>query len=577
VLFLWKEGGFLYPVSDAFLQAVQENTRKYYWTGRITTKGKSVYEFGPEDIVRGSGSITSQCCGSTEMEIGTVYAAELDITLFLDVGRYSMEGALVEMFYHLRLPDGSYEEIPMGLFEVSEANRRMKTLEVKAYDLMVRFEDDFSDFESVGDCYDLMSLCAAACDVELAQSRDEIEAMQNGDLNLAIYEDNDIETYRDVLYYVAQILGGFFFIDRKGKLELKRFSAEPVFTVGQKLRYSSTVSDFVTRYTAVSSTNSLTETAEYYHLDPDNGLTMNLGENPLLQYGLDVSRESICKNILQAIQGIAYVPFSVETIGNPALDIGDVVKLTGGQMAADGELGCITSRILKIGGREKLTGVGKDPALSRAKSKNDKNLTGILNKVDANSIQMVLFTNAKELSLGTGKRVQAEQITFAVRNQTTVEFQGQIVVRAQADEEDSLSVCEAVFVFDREEITVHHPVETWVDGKHILSLYYPLEEVVADQVHDLRVYLTMSCGSGTVEIGDAIGCVRGFGLASAGVEWDGTITIEETMDGVSFSDAMEIAGIRETIVFSNDRPQVVGTTEGISFVAMPIGTMADFE
>ena len=27
----------MYPVSKAFLQAVQENTRHYYWTGRITT------------------------------------------------------------------------------------------------------------------------------------------------------------------------------------------------------------------------------------------------------------------------------------------------------------------------------------------------------------------------------------------------------------------------------------------------------------------------------------------------------------------------------------------------------------
>ena len=31
-----EEGGHLYPVSNAFLDAVKANTRKYYWTGRIT-------------------------------------------------------------------------------------------------------------------------------------------------------------------------------------------------------------------------------------------------------------------------------------------------------------------------------------------------------------------------------------------------------------------------------------------------------------------------------------------------------------------------------------------------------------
>ena len=28
----------MYPVSEEFLTAVQENTRNFYWTGRITTK-----------------------------------------------------------------------------------------------------------------------------------------------------------------------------------------------------------------------------------------------------------------------------------------------------------------------------------------------------------------------------------------------------------------------------------------------------------------------------------------------------------------------------------------------------------
>lgn len=46
-------------MSEAFLQAVQENTRRYYWTGKITTKKGIVYEFGADDIVKGSGYISS--------------------------------------------------------------------------------------------------------------------------------------------------------------------------------------------------------------------------------------------------------------------------------------------------------------------------------------------------------------------------------------------------------------------------------------------------------------------------------------------------------------------------------------
>lgn len=70
-----REVLLLYPVSEAFQQTVQENTRRFFWTGRITTKSGLVHAFGNEDIVKGSGYISSQCCGSTEIEIGTVYVS----------------------------------------------------------------------------------------------------------------------------------------------------------------------------------------------------------------------------------------------------------------------------------------------------------------------------------------------------------------------------------------------------------------------------------------------------------------------------------------------------------------------
>lgn len=54
----------MYLVSEAFLQVVQEKTRRYHWNGRITTKKSDVYEFGADDIVKGSGYISGQCCGN---------------------------------------------------------------------------------------------------------------------------------------------------------------------------------------------------------------------------------------------------------------------------------------------------------------------------------------------------------------------------------------------------------------------------------------------------------------------------------------------------------------------------------
>ena len=77
--------------------------------------------------------------------------------------------------------------------------------------------------------------------------------------------------------------------------ELKKYGNQSVLTVERKHRFTSCFSDFITRYTAVSSTNLRTQIAEYYALDPDDGLTMNLGVNPLLQFGLDETRRQLAR------------------------------------------------------------------------------------------------------------------------------------------------------------------------------------------------------------------------------------------------------------------------------------------
>ncbi len=599
----------MYPVSEAFLQAVQGNTRKYYWTGKITTAAGAEYPFTQEDIVKGSGYITAQCCGNSEIELGAVYAAEMGISLFLDIDRYTLEDAEVELSYHLRLADGTYEAVPMGIFEVSEANRTVHVLELKAYDRMLRFDRAFNGFETIGTAYGMMALCSNACGVELAQSQAEIEALPNGSELLSIYPENDIETYRDVLYFTAQVLGGFFCINREGKLEFRQYGETPVMEILQKHRFSSSFSDFVTRYTAVSSTNLRTQTSEYYSLETDDGLTMNLGVNPLLQFGLEETRAELCRNILTALSTVNYVPFDSDTIGNPALDLGDVLTFSGGQADAQ-QITCVTSFTVKIGGRQSLKCVGKNPRLSQAKSKNDKNISGLLNQIEAGKIGIHTFTNASEYSIGETD-VRIISIEFASKEENYAQFFGQVVVdvEAQAVEksaqasgtivipfpspgsgtagndgtedgpsgtepeagdaedgadgeetpdisvdvslpvnwmEDGKAVCYVTFELNNAEILLHHPVETWHSGKHILSLYYPIENIVPNITNTFNVYLRMEDGSGSVEIGGCIASISGQAMAAAAA-WDGKIDIEETSVLFSVSGGLQARGFTEAV------------------------------
>ena len=422
----------MYPVSEAFLSAVQENTRKYEWSGKITTTKGTVYEFTSKDIVKGSGYIIRSCCGNSEIELGSVYASEMKVTLFLDVDRYSLEDAIVEIFYSLTLNDGTVETIPMGMFEISEANRHIKTIELVGYDYMLRFDKSAGDMTS-GYPYDFLTFACEKCKVELAHTKEEIEAMPNGTELLGIYQDGNIETYRDMIFYVAQVLGRVCQINREGKLELKAYGAEPVVTMEAKHRFSSSYSDFVTRYTAVYSTNEVDAISEYYCLESDDGLTMNLGVNPFLQYGLVSTREAVITNILNAISVINYVPFDSDTIGNPALEPMDVVKFTGGH-ADDDSISCITSVTYKINGKQTLKGVGKNPLLSSAKSKADKNIIGLLNQVETGKFVICAYENASELIVGE-EAIRIIDVTFAAIESTSALFIGNINCVVSAEDE----------------------------------------------------------------------------------------------------------------------------------------------
>ncbi|MDD4370433.1 MAG: hypothetical protein PHD56_05095 [Anaerostipes sp.] len=548
----------MYPVSQAFMDAIESNTRKYYWTGTIVTKNKKEYAFGNEDIVKGSGYITRQCCGSNEIELGTVYAAEMGITLFSDIDRYTLDEAEVRIYFHLVLPDGTEESIPMGVFEVSEANRHIKTLELKAYDYMLRFEKALKLTASGGTAYSFLLMASTECNVALAQSKAEIEAMPNGKETLGIYSDNDMESYRDLIFYVAQLLGCVCQINREGKLELIPYGISPVAEVTSRHRFDSSYSDFVTRYTAVSSTNLITEESEYYALDPDDALTLNLGVNPLLQFGLKTTRARLITNILNAIAVVDYVPFDSTTIGNPAFDPMDVLRFSGGH-ADEKQLSCITSITYKINGKHSLKCVGKNPKLAAAKSKNDKNITGLLNQIEAGKIVVYNFINASPFTIGSSN-TEIMAIAFTSKEETTATFLAEILFEVTndevertvhgtvptVDEEGTEGSKEIDFTFSEvgqseltvtykmndEEVKTFYPKKTCINGKHILTLFLPITQVIANSENTLAVYFKIAGGTLTIGESQIRATISGQGLVAGIGDWNGRISISETIDRV---------------------------------------------
>ena len=604
----------MYPAGSAYEQAVKENTRKYFWSGRIVTAAGDVHDFGPDDIVKGSGYVTRQCCGSAGIEIGSVYAAEMGITLFSGIDRYTLMGAVVSLDYHLRVNavpgaalmagqevhEGAvFQTIPLGLFEVAEVSRYAGSLSFKAYDYMLRFDREINKEEIkdlTGTAYDFMELCARRCGVQLAQARSGIEGLPNGDVLLEVYEGHDMATYRDILAHTAQVIGGYFVIDRNGRLELRRYGRTPVLTVEQKHRFRSSISDHVARYTAVSSTNMRTLVAEYQALDPDDGLTMNLGINPLIQFRSTELRRNVVRNILVGLQAAAYVPFESDTIGNPAIDMGDVIECTGGQAGAS-TLTCVTYCSIRIGGRQRIRCGGKNPRLAGAKSRNDKNISGLLAHVVRDRVGIFTFSNV-EVVRAANAEARILTIDFVAADADYAQFFAEVVVdvtapdvsrsavaagevvipAADAGTADDISVALSLpvswtdagsaqvrFIYEvnGEREAVHVPEETWRPGRHTILLYSPVMNVMRNCSNTFSLYMLCNGGAAEVGAGMCVGSITGQGMATTGA-WDGQISADETVEkfGIgcglqvrSFEDSEEMQLFEEMTASMADRMQ----------------------
>ena len=109
-------------------------------------------------------------------------------------------------------------------------------------------------------------------------------------------------------------------------------------------------------------------------------------------------------------------------------------------------------------------------------------------------------------------------------------------------------------------------METWHSGKHILSLYYPIENIVPNITNTFNVYLRMEDGSGSVGIGDCIASISGQAMVAAAA-WDGRIDIEET--AALFSVGGGLQGKSVTDVIAVETMELVQKSYSDTLTAKP--------
>lgn len=518
----------MYSVSDEYKAAMKQQVQRFRMTG---TAGD--LSFSDENILSGSFHLTNQCSDDTNVSIGSVYIGELKVTFMkMPFVRQTLDDMVVKPSLGLLLPAETYEDVPLGIFHVSEANWGESGVEITAYDNMARFEKTIQIDNGSKQIYDFLIAATNACGVPLGMEQTEVEALPNGTEEFSVYPENDMETWRDLIAWCAMTTGTFATINRDGALVLRLYSSEPVDTIDISHRFSGgKFSDFITRYTGLSIVNIADQATKYYGLMPDDGLTFNMGSNPLMQYGLAEVTERQRLAVLNAMQAISYVPMEVSMIGSPVYDLGDVLLFTGG-IAGDSSKSCITKYDWTYNGTYKATGVGQNPALVSAKSKVDKNIAGLLSTTNADSIYYYSYVNADEITIGDGNKGKIIDLKYATQKATYIEFHAEIKLRIDTTEVTTDSTVTntdgsvtVTYYMNGEEVKDYYPVETLQDGTHLLHLQY-IWKSTANLMGNFAAWISMAGASLYIEAGSARAYLVGQGLAGEGA-WDGSLSAED--------------------------------------------------
>lgn len=412
----------MYNTSESYKQAVKGNLLKSRIEGTITLQDDTVIPFTEKDIVPGSMSVNNKCVNSSSFNLGSVYIGELSLTLLKTVDRYALYNAGVKFSYYQALEDGREEKILMGVYHVYEPTRTKRMIALKCYDNMKKFDVSVAD-NTVGTPFEILSYMCGICGVEMEQTEEEISALCNGTQIFSVMADK-VDTYRDVLSYVASMIGCFATINREGKLLLVNFMTSPVAAISSKKRMQSTIADYQTYFCGVRARFIADQNLYPYSVTDDtitDGLVLDMGDIPIV-YGTEVVKKEMLQNILSVLKEIRYVPTDFSIPGDPSIELGDMITLEKVNSTEQSVNTIVTSFTWTYHSGHKIKSSGDNTRLYGVKTKEQKEIDYIESMVSEKDIITHSYTNASQIVLNSEKEKEIISFKYAATKDTRTVF-----------------------------------------------------------------------------------------------------------------------------------------------------------
>lgn len=358
----------MYNVSDTYRELIKAPVRYTGISGAARLRDGTIIHLTDDNIAAGSLSITQKMNGRGDFRPGGVYSGELSCALKGFAGKTSdLDGAAIRLAFILYhdsdMQAAKSETVPLGRFYVdgSSIKRRNDTVTLSAFDGMALF--DVEATERSGTLYELVCGACTAAGLSFGMTQTAFEALPNA-AQTAKINTARIQTERDLLMYVGMMTASFARISRSNELEFVPLTCErndggvivPVREIAGNIRFNTDFSDDTTCIAKLFTRRNgaaVYSTREISAGGSEKLAVMELNENPLLaELSDDVVAGVLNNELLQMYKCLNRV-FDSSFTGDPALEIGDYVRLRGGAIDTDRgyATGMITSQIWRYRGQ----------------------------------------------------------------------------------------------------------------------------------------------------------------------------------------------------------------------------------
>ena len=348
-------------------------------------------------------------------------------------------------------------------------------------------------------------------------------------------DDSQTISGKDCLNAICEINGVFGHIGRDNKFHYVSIETGSTYAIANSEQISVDFEEFTT---------GLIDAISVY--DSSGKVIAHVGSDfPTNLYdisGLFITTENIAglntalSNLYNKIHSISYRPFDGEFSGNPCYEVGDKISFT--------DKSSTISTVLLERRMKGIQGL-RDYFSAKGPENRDRNINS--NTYNRRSISEQIETIKQELEKETSKVYIIKNLSnivvpddntdlailtipFTIEHNDALVFDIEINLEVETTYEDggtssdyeeyNDAVGQISYFLDNEDLNIY-PVETWQDGKHIMTLHLAFPQITV-MLHQLVIYMKMNGGQASIPTLGITAIMTGNGLLGQD-KWNGII------------------------------------------------------